>query len=776
MGTSSKDRSTKYENEVFDMRTLICSLLLVVLSVQGVFAQVTVDSIVDHVDLDGDGVSAVGEQMVLEWWLENELVSAADVIAAAVSMPGGTFSIIGIVPQAVEPNPTDPVEPGLGGAGIETASSMIVPVHVFDATLACVFVRGNTNTAVEVSTAVDLADGVYLLAYLFSGGPAPVNMDAADVNDDGLVNVVDASYIFDYVTGGSAPLSPFPNDGYDLTPDGLEVGCDNNYRAARNKAIDELGTTLALDLQSMASNYHEDITGDEHRDLVFMSPGSGVAPAYSFGNFTNANGGEFQFLSNFSNVDFMIPDDSDSFGDKELVLIRSGVLDVLSAGDVTSGVVLASYPCVLPVEAVLAPELGIGVLHDGGSVTIYRYTGVLLDPYFPVLMPQPLDGMGQPILFTGLEVVPLLGGGLGFEFSGSDGRYYQVASSYYDPQDPYPDVLDESTTTPYKSYPTRNLPDPIFPAGSFTPQTCCASVATGPYSPTPSSGVDNPKLRLNWTNGVEAYLNAGAGIGVRDGRVSLALRQFSIETTMTLPGSPCLAVTAGLAQEVYHNQAQVKYYEGVTGIPSVPYSEKCRYKNVGTIVGSVRLWDNVSGDPWYPIGNSHGTLTAGSSRDFDFSDSPNVSLAPGELPSRFRRTSIFLVRTLTHTGENGFWFESGNRNHMQYVQNRLKTAAEMGITAADLEIDPSVNPMEAVWPFFLYATMMGTAARQLEEYVDANPGQPTDEVWLDVQTKDFYVSSYTSDDGFAALFECNEVDVAGEGTDEVFPEAPCGGW
>ena len=91
------------------------------------------------------------------------------------------------------------------------------------------FVRGDTNS----DGSINLTDGVVPLLYLFSGGAAPVCLDAADTNDTGSVEITDAIIVFSWLfSGGAAPASPSPlSPGYsseecavDPTDDG--IGCD----------------------------------------------------------------------------------------------------------------------------------------------------------------------------------------------------------------------------------------------------------------------------------------------------------------------------------------------------------------------------------------------------------------------------------------------------------------------------------------------------------------------------------------------------------------------
>jgi len=52
---------------------------------------------------------------------------------------------------------------------------------------------------------INLADASYLANYLFSGGPPPSYMDSGDVNGDGLINLADLSYLMNYLVGGGPP-------------------------------------------------------------------------------------------------------------------------------------------------------------------------------------------------------------------------------------------------------------------------------------------------------------------------------------------------------------------------------------------------------------------------------------------------------------------------------------------------------------------------------------------------------------------------------------------
>jgi len=91
---------------------------------------------------------------------------------------------------------TDPTCPSGGGAG---------------------FRRGDSNASGDLN----ITDGVFVLNYLFLGGPEPPCQDAADSDDNGQLNITDGVRILNYLfLGGPAPPAPGPDTcGSDPTPD-----------------------------------------------------------------------------------------------------------------------------------------------------------------------------------------------------------------------------------------------------------------------------------------------------------------------------------------------------------------------------------------------------------------------------------------------------------------------------------------------------------------------------------------------------------------------------
>jgi len=90
------------------------------------------------------------------------------------------------------------------------------------------FRRGFIN---PTDARMDLADVIYLLGYMFGGGPAPACEKAADVTDDGKLDIGDAIRMLGYLFKGiKPPAAPFEECGGDPTPDDLTcdmpIGCD----------------------------------------------------------------------------------------------------------------------------------------------------------------------------------------------------------------------------------------------------------------------------------------------------------------------------------------------------------------------------------------------------------------------------------------------------------------------------------------------------------------------------------------------------------------------
>lgn len=84
------------------------------------------------------------------------------------------------------------------------------------------FIRGDVDGSGFFN---GLIDGLFLLAFQFSGGPVPPCLEAADGDGNDIVNgLVDALYLLNaQFSGGAPPPPPFPDCG---TDDNYTLGCD----------------------------------------------------------------------------------------------------------------------------------------------------------------------------------------------------------------------------------------------------------------------------------------------------------------------------------------------------------------------------------------------------------------------------------------------------------------------------------------------------------------------------------------------------------------------
>ncbi|HIN81081.1 MAG TPA: hypothetical protein EYN00_08395 [Planctomycetes bacterium] len=140
------------------------------------------------------------------------------------ALPGSAYVISTAVPQ---PMPLPGVEARVIGFVPQTCASVCFLPCVFDATIdmdcgpptSPQMARGDCNN----DSGFNIADVVYLLANLFSGGEDPSCDDACDGNDDGSLNIADAVYSLTALfNGGASPPPPFPDCGIDPTDDALD--------------------------------------------------------------------------------------------------------------------------------------------------------------------------------------------------------------------------------------------------------------------------------------------------------------------------------------------------------------------------------------------------------------------------------------------------------------------------------------------------------------------------------------------------------------------------
>ena len=80
------------------------------------------------------------------------------------------------------------------------------------------------RTDADASGATNITDGIFLLNFLFLGGPSPPCLDAADADDSGTVNITDGVFLLNFLfLSGPNPPVPYASCGVDPSNDA--TGC-----------------------------------------------------------------------------------------------------------------------------------------------------------------------------------------------------------------------------------------------------------------------------------------------------------------------------------------------------------------------------------------------------------------------------------------------------------------------------------------------------------------------------------------------------------------------
>ncbi|MBN1421918.1 MAG: right-handed parallel beta-helix repeat-containing protein [Planctomycetes bacterium] len=170
---------------------------------------------VAYCDIEGgrDGISVSGSQSTVTWGEGN-----IDRDPRFVDAAGEDFHLAADSPAIdageSEGAPAMDLEARARPAGV----GFDMGAYEFGAAKPTFFRRGDSNA----SDALDLADAVLALNYLFAEGPEPPCLDGADANDDGAIDIGDAIVILSHLFSDAGPLpDPFAGCGPDPTPDGL---------------------------------------------------------------------------------------------------------------------------------------------------------------------------------------------------------------------------------------------------------------------------------------------------------------------------------------------------------------------------------------------------------------------------------------------------------------------------------------------------------------------------------------------------------------------------
>ncbi len=136
-----------------------------------------------------------------------------------IGTPAGTTSDIWLENGLGIP-PINNIFSALVGSDSFSVLPFLLPGSTTVAMPGTTFLRGDATS----NGGIDIADAVFVLGYLFSGGTDPVCPDAADAEDSGAIDIADAVYILSYLfADGPVPLYPFPIPGLDPTVDSLNT-------------------------------------------------------------------------------------------------------------------------------------------------------------------------------------------------------------------------------------------------------------------------------------------------------------------------------------------------------------------------------------------------------------------------------------------------------------------------------------------------------------------------------------------------------------------------
>ncbi|MCZ6795745.1 MAG: hypothetical protein O7J95_19230 [Planctomycetota bacterium] len=166
---------------------------------------------------------------------------AADEVILGAHVADLVFEYLGsAAPDAgalrISPHFRDAQNPGGGEGGGAALESRSIPGLV--RFVEPHFVRGNVDgsrrgglgvdVAAEHEYAPDFSDALQILMRLFGGRSEPLGcLEAADMDDGGVVDVSDAVYLLSYLfLGDDAPAAPFPLVGPDPRDSLTHLGCD----------------------------------------------------------------------------------------------------------------------------------------------------------------------------------------------------------------------------------------------------------------------------------------------------------------------------------------------------------------------------------------------------------------------------------------------------------------------------------------------------------------------------------------------------------------------
>jgi len=155
-----------------------------------------------------------GSEVLLSWINRGDYIGiflfCGDEMLA--TLPGDTLSFVHDSPSWEKPY----LEYRIHAVGVDFETPELT-TYAENPTLRGTFLRGDANMDGRVST----ADALFLRRYLFTGAPPPACGDAADANDDGVLNIADVIAILSGIYMDTIFPEPYPVPGLDMTADTL---------------------------------------------------------------------------------------------------------------------------------------------------------------------------------------------------------------------------------------------------------------------------------------------------------------------------------------------------------------------------------------------------------------------------------------------------------------------------------------------------------------------------------------------------------------------------
>jgi hypothetical protein len=175
---------------------------------------------VAYVLVDGINIGAV-TSYIFTYVTTNHTISATFAInqfsITASAGANGTINPSGVVVVDYGDSQLFTITPNEGflvadvlvdGSSVGAVTSYTFSGIAANHTIRATFVEAAICGDADGSGSVDISDVVFIIGYIFAGGPAPNPMSAGDANSDGSVDISDAVYLIQYIfNGGPAPCA-----------------------------------------------------------------------------------------------------------------------------------------------------------------------------------------------------------------------------------------------------------------------------------------------------------------------------------------------------------------------------------------------------------------------------------------------------------------------------------------------------------------------------------------------------------------------------------------